>query len=36
MTDSFKYNIEVCKKENIKNIVDGINEYNEIQVPALS
>jgi len=36
MTDSFKYNIEVCKKENIKNIVDGINEYNQIQVPALS
>ncbi|WP_421945524.1 hypothetical protein [Pedobacter sp.] len=36
MTDSFKYNIEVCEKENIKNIVDGINEYNQIQVPALS
>jgi GNAT superfamily N-acetyltransferase len=36
MIESFKYSIEVCKKENIKNIVDGINEYNQIQVPALS
>lgn len=36
MTEYFKYNIEVCKKESIKNTVNGINEYNQIQVPALS
>lgn len=36
MTEYFKYKIEVCKKESIKNIVEGINEYNQIQVPALS
>ncbi len=28
--------IEPCKKENIKKIVDGINEYNLSKVPALS
>ncbi|WP_062056839.1 GNAT family N-acetyltransferase [Aquimarina longa] len=28
--------IEPCKKENIKKIVDGINQYNLDKVPALS
>jgi GNAT superfamily N-acetyltransferase len=31
-----EYHIETCTKENIKKIVDGIKEYNQIQVPALS
>ena len=28
--------IEECKKENVKTIIDGINEYNLSKVPALS
>ena len=28
--------IEPCEKENIKKIVDGINEYNLSKVPAIS
>ncbi|UZO82384.1 GNAT family N-acetyltransferase [Aquimarina sp. ERC-38] len=28
--------IEPCSKENVKKIVDGINEYNLHKVPALS
>ena len=31
-----KFTIEPCEKENIKKIVDGINEYNLIKVPAIS
>ena len=36
MTEFLEYHIETCTKENIKKIVDGINEYNHIQVPAFS
>jgi GNAT superfamily N-acetyltransferase len=31
-----KFTIEPCEKENIKKIVDGINEYNLSKVPAIS
>lgn len=30
------FTIEPCKKENIKQIVDGINDYNLSQVPAIA
>ena len=36
MTKFPEYHIETCTKENIKKIIDGINEYNQIKVPALS
>ncbi len=31
-----EFTIEPCEKENIKKIVDGINEYNLSQVPAIA
>ena len=36
MNKTMDFTIETCDKENIKTIVDGINEYNLSQVPALS
>ena len=31
-----EFTIEPCEKENIKQIVDGINEYNLRKVPAIA
>ncbi|WP_240338679.1 GNAT family N-acetyltransferase [Aquimarina sp. AD10] len=31
-----EFSIEPCEKENIKKIVDGINEYNLSKVPAIA
>ena len=31
-----EFTIEPCEKENIKKIVDGINEYNLSKVPAIA
>lgn len=31
-----EFTIEPCEKENVKKIVDGINEYNLSKVPAIS
>jgi GNAT superfamily N-acetyltransferase len=31
-----EFTIEPCEKENIKKIVDGINEYNLSEVPAIA
>ncbi|WP_210419544.1 hypothetical protein [Pedobacter sp. KBS0701] len=36
MAEKLNYTIEVCQKENVKNIIDGINEYNFKSVPALA
>lgn len=30
------FTIETCEKENIKKIIDGINEFNLSKVPAIS
>jgi len=36
MTEELNYTIEVCQKENLRKIIDGINEYNFNRVPALA
>ncbi len=36
MEKTTDYTITICEKENIKKIVDGINEYNLSKVPALA
>ena len=36
MNKSLNVHIEVCEKEHVKTIIDGINDYNFRQVPALT
>ena len=36
MEKTTDYTITICEKENIKKIVDGINEYNLSKVPPLA
>lgn len=36
MIELMDYTIEVCEKEDVTKIVDGINQYNSQSVPALA